>query len=146
MAVAGYLLIGQWLRKSLGFLTYTSIVYTSAGVFLLLVALVSHTPLAGFSGNTYLMFLLLALLPQLIGHTSLNWALRLVPATFVAVAVLGEPVGATLWALLILDEAPAAAEIGGGVLILAGIFVAMRSTQVTPGLALPRMPSGVGHE
>ena len=43
---------------------------------------------------------LLALAPQLVGHSSLNWSLRFVPATLVAVAVLGEPVGATFWAFL----------------------------------------------
>jgi drug/metabolite transporter (DMT)-like permease len=145
LAVAAYLLIGQRLRESLGFLSYASIVYSSAAVILLLVALARRVPLSGFSGSTYLMFLLLALLPQLVGHSSLNWALRFVPATFVAVAVLGEPVGATLWARLILDEVPATAEIVGGILILAGIFVAMRSMH-SDQAGLPRIPSGASHE
>jgi len=128
MAVAGYLLIGQRLRQGLGTLSYVSVAYASSGALLLVVTLVLRYPLSGFSGATYVMLVLLALVPQLLGHTSLNWSLRFVPATFVAIAVLGEPVGATLWAFLILDETPALTEMIGGILILAGIFVAMRST------------------
>jgi drug/metabolite transporter (DMT)-like permease len=82
------------------------------------------------------MMALLALVPQLIGHTSLNWSLRFVPATFVAVAVLGEPVGATIWAFVFLGEKPAAMEIIGSILILFGIFVAMRN-RVTIRLHIP---------
>jgi len=73
-----------------------------------------------------MMLVLLAVVPQLMGHMSLVWALRFVSATLVTIAVLGEPVGATILAYLILGEAPTWSEIVGGVLILTGIFVAFR--------------------
>ena len=129
LAVAGYLLIGRSLRRSIGLLSYASLTYSSAGIILLLAALTAGHSLVGYSVNTYLWMALLAVVPQLIGHSSLNWSLRFVSATLVTIAVLGEPVGATTLAYLILDEVPAWTEIGGAILILAGIFIAFRRSR-----------------
>ena len=129
LAVAGYMLIGRRLRQNIGILSYASLTYTSAGILLLLAAIIAGNPLAGYSSNTYLMLVLLAIVPQLLGHSSLNWSLRFVSATLVTIAVLGEPVGATIFAYLILDEVPTWTEIGGGILILAGIFFAFRKSR-----------------
>ncbi len=126
LAVAGYLLIGRRLRQDISLLSYSILVYGSAALMLLVAVLVCGYPLFDYSGNTYIMLVLLAVVPQLMGHMSLVWALRFVSATLVTIAVLGEPVGATLLAYLILGEAPTWSEIVGGVLILAGIFVAFR--------------------
>ncbi len=127
ITISGYLLIGQRLRTKLGTLSYVSLVYSTAAILLLIVTLASSYTLTGYSGKTYAMMVLLALVPQLIGHSSLNWSLRFVPATLVAVAVLGEPVGATIWAFIFLDEQPTVMEITGSILILLGIFMAMRN-------------------
>jgi len=125
LAMAGYLLTGRKLRQRLGLLTYIYIVYSLAGLLLLLATLALGYPLSGYSGTTYLMFVLLAIVPQLVGHSSLNWSLRFVSATVVTIAILGEPVAATIWAWLILKEAPSLTEVIGGTFILAGIFVAL---------------------
>jgi drug/metabolite transporter (DMT)-like permease len=126
LAVAGYLLIGRRLRQEISLLSYSILVYGSAALMLLVAVLVRGYPLFDYSGDTYIMLVLLAVVPQLMGHMSLVWALRFVSATLVTIAVLGEPVGATILAYLILGEAPTWSEIVGGVLILAGIFVAFR--------------------
>jgi len=133
LAVAGYLLIGRRLRQSIGLLSYASLAYSSAAVFLLLSTLAFGYSLVGYSTTTYVMFVLLAVVPQLIGHSSLNWSLRFVPATLVTIAVLGEPVVATALAFLILNEAPTLSEIGGGILILVGIFIAFRKSEMLWG-------------
>ena len=130
LAVTGYLLIGRRLRKSIGLLSYISLAYGSAAVLLLLSAFAFGYSLVGYSTNTYIMLILLAVVPQLIGHSALNWSLRLVPATLVAIAVLGEPVAATTFAFIILDEMPTLSEIIGGILILAGIFIAFRKSEI----------------
>jgi len=70
--------------------------------------------------------LLLALVPQLVGHTTYNWALRYLPASLVAIATLGEPVGSTILAYLFLQEDPGWLKVYGGALILAGIWLAVR--------------------
>ncbi len=130
LAVAGYLLIGRRLRQTTGLLSYACLVYSSAALILLLAALALGYRLSGYSATTYVMFVLLAVVPQILGHLSLNWSLRFMPATLVAIAVLGEPVGATALAFVILNEVPTVTQIGGGALILSGIFVAFRENKV----------------
>lgn len=137
VAVAGYLLIGRGLRKRMGLLVYIFLSYTAAAVFLLTAVLVTGQPLGGYAGDTYLMFLLLALGPQLLGHSSLNWALKYMPATMVTIAVLGEPVGATILAALMLGELPATLEIVGGMLILGGIVTAFSKGDASQGMTTP---------
>ena len=124
VAIAGNLLIGRKLRQKMSLLTYIFLTYASAAVILLVWSLIVGGSLTGYSGKTYLMFVLLALVPQLVGHSSFNWSLRFLPATMVTVAVLGEPVGATILGLAILNEIPSTFEIIGGVLILGGIVLA----------------------
>ena len=129
LAVAGYMLIGRKLRQNIGLLSYASLVYGTAAVLLLLSTLAFGYRLFGYSATTYMWLILLAVVPQVLGHSSLNWSLRFVSATLVTIAVLGEPVIATALAFLILHEAPTFTEVGGGILILAGIFVAFRKSK-----------------
>ncbi len=129
--IAGYLLIGRRLRRTIGILTYASLTYASAAIFLIAAVFITGDGFSGYSVSTYLMFVLLAFVPQLVGHTSLNWSLKFLPATMITIAVLGEPVLSTLLAYLILAEAPAITEIIGGILILGGIFLAFRNSGTT---------------
>jgi drug/metabolite transporter (DMT)-like permease len=69
--------------------------------------------------------LLLALIPQLIGHTTFNWALKYIPASMVAITILGEPVGSTILAFFILDEGLTSWKVMGGTLIFTGILIAL---------------------
>ena len=123
-AMAAYLLVGRSLRTTFRVVPYAAAVFSSAALMIAAVAVVSGVPVVGYSQKTYLMIVLLALVPQLMGHVSLNWALRFLPATMVTVAVLGEPVGASLLAIPVLSEVPTRVEVLGGVLILSGILVA----------------------
>ncbi len=126
MAVSGYWLIGRRLRRRLALIPYITLVYGFAAMTLLLAALVLRQPLTGFKTATYGWFLLLALIPQLLGHSSFNWALGHLPAAYVAVATLGEPVGAAFLAFLLLGETPSVLKLAAGALIMAGIFLALR--------------------
>jgi len=130
LSVSGYLLIGRKLRQNTGLLSYSCLVYSSAALFLLLAVFTLNYRLCGYSATTYVMFALLALVPQIVGHLSINWALGFVPATLVAIAVLGEPVGATALAFVILNESPTLSQIGGSILILSGIFVVFSRSKV----------------
>jgi drug/metabolite transporter (DMT)-like permease len=84
-------------------------------------------PLAGFSTVGYMLVILLAVGPQLIGHSAYNWALKYVSATFVTVTILAEPIGATLLAISLLAQVPEPIELSGAILILAGIYLAARA-------------------
>jgi len=124
LAAAGYFLIGRQLRARLSLLGYVFPVYATAAAALLIAALFSGAALSGYPTSTWLWMLLMALVPQIVGHSSLNWALRHLSATYVTLAVLGEPVGSSLLAWLVLGELPTLPAVIGGGLTLAGIFVA----------------------
>lgn len=126
VAVSGYLLIGRRLRKQLSLLAYIGLVYTTAAIVLLAMTIAMGANLLGYSPIGYLLIALLAAGPQLIGHTSYNWALKYVSATFVTVTLLAEPIGATLLAIPILAQVPSPIGILGGALILVGIYFAAR--------------------
>ncbi len=126
VAASGYLLVGRKMRKDQALLSYIFPVYSTAGLTLILLALVFRESFWGYSSTTTLYLLLLALVPQLIGHTTFNWALRYLPASAVAVATLGEPVGSTLLAYFVLDEGLTVWKVIGGMSIFAGILVALR--------------------
>ena len=126
IAAAGYLLLGRQVRSRMSLLPYISIVYTGAAVLLLASVTVAGDSFVGYSAETYLMLALVALVPQVLGHSSLNWALGYVSATLVAVSLMAEPVGATLLAWLILDETPPLTSVLGGIPILAGVYLALR--------------------
>jgi drug/metabolite transporter (DMT)-like permease len=130
-AVSGYLLIGRALRRRLSLLAYIWLVYSSAAIALIVVALVAQEPLWGFSPSALAFLLALALGPQLMGHSAFNWALKRVSATFVALAILGEPIGSSLLALLLFDEGFSRLQIAGFVLLLAGIYLGARNEQGT---------------
>ncbi|MBX6349986.1 MAG: DMT family transporter [Clostridia bacterium] len=130
--LAGYMLVGRRLRSRLDNATYTTWVYAFAAVALGLGARVAGVPLVPYPPREWAIFLALAVVPTLFGHTLFNWALEHVPAATVSVTNLGEPVGATLLAWLVLGELPTAAEAAGGAAILAGLVGFLRATSKPP--------------
>lgn len=126
IAVSGYMLIGRRLRRQLPVGLYVQAVYGVAGGALVLGALAAGSPLAGFPAAALVPLVLLALGPQLLGHTSFNWALRYLSAPFVAVVVLAEPIVATLLAWLILGEALTPGRLLAAGVILGGIYLVAR--------------------
>jgi drug/metabolite transporter (DMT)-like permease len=125
--VAGYLLIGRKLRDRVSLITYTFLVYGSAAVFLLILILAMGLPLNGYQPHIWGLFLLMAIFPQLIGHSTYNWALKYMSAVVVSIVALGEPIGATILGFLLLKETPHILEIIGGVILLFGIWIATRN-------------------
>ena len=126
ITVAGYMIIGRRLRPHLSLLSYTTVVYGMAAITLLLINLVGGNPLVGYSVIAFALFITMALIPQFLGHSSFNWALGFLPAAFVSLAALSEPVGATILAALIFQELPGPIVIAGSVLILTGVYLGSR--------------------
>jgi drug/metabolite transporter (DMT)-like permease len=124
---AGYMIIGRRLRPGLSLVSYVFVVYGVAALVLLGLVGLAGLPLTGYAPTTYMWFAALAVIPQLVGHSSLNWALRYLPASFVSVSLLGEPIGSIILAFIFLAESPTSMELAGGVLILMGIFLASRN-------------------
>jgi drug/metabolite transporter (DMT)-like permease len=126
--VSGYLLIGRRVRAHISLPAYTFIVYGVSAVTLIILALGTQQALFGpFKPLTYILFLALAVVPQILGHSTYNWALRYLPAAFVSVMLLGEPVGSSILAYFILGEQPGVFELAGGLLILIGIGLASKT-------------------
>ncbi len=126
-AVTGYLIIGRKLRAGMSLVPYIFLVYGMASIALIVIMFVSGNTPFGYAPKAYGWILLLAILPQLVGHSTYNWALKYLPAALVAVTTLGEPIGSAILAFFLLNETPAITTIIGGVLILAGIYLASRN-------------------
>ncbi len=122
-----YVIMGRKLRHGLSLLGYVYPVYFTAALILTAIALIAGYRLLSFSLQTYLFIFLLAIGPQIIGHTGFNWALAYLPAPVVAMTILGEPVGTTVLATIILRQPPSMFEIAGGALILFAIYLAATS-------------------
>ena len=125
-----YYVAARWLRATKDLLPYITVIYGLTAAVLLAGALLAGAPLASYDGATWGALALLALGPTILGHSALNYALRYLRAYEVNVAILGEPIGAALWAVLLLGELPGAATLVGGASILAGIFLAQRRRPV----------------
>ncbi|MFW6000286.1 MAG: DMT family transporter [Halorubrum sp.] len=123
VAAAGYVLAGRSLRQRISLIPYVTVVYGVCAVALLAFVLAAGYPLAGYPAREWLLFAGLAAGPGLLGHTVLNWALAHLESSVVSVSLLGEPVGATLLAAVLLSEAPTPATVAGGCVVLAGIYV-----------------------
>ena len=126
MAASGYLLVGRALRARVSLTAYIWLAYSTAAALLLATAIAIGVSIMSLPSAAWMFMVALALGPQLIGHTTFNWALRRLTATFVAVAILGEPVGAAILAWLFFEEGFTPLQLIGFVLLLAGIYVASR--------------------
>ncbi|NLX47136.1 MAG: EamA family transporter, partial [Euryarchaeota archaeon] len=68
-----------------------------------------------------LIFLALAVVCTIFGHTVYNWSLRYLPAPVISTSLLGEPILASLLALLLLGEIPAWTVVLAAPLVLVGV-------------------------
>jgi len=127
VSMAGYLLLAREAQRSLGYLSFVSLAWCSAAAVLWIAVLAGKVQWSGFDGQTWWMFAGLALVSQVIGHGGYNWSLRVLPPAVVAIALTGEPVVASLFAWLLLDEVPGAATLAGGALVMAAILLVVRS-------------------
>ena len=121
---SGYLVVGSKLREEMDVLSYTSMVYTFSAFFLLIASISLGLPFAGYKQSSYFYMVLLAIIPQLIGHTAFNWALKHLKASMVAITILGEPIGASILAYIILGETIRSFQSIGIILIFLAIIIA----------------------
>jgi drug/metabolite transporter (DMT)-like permease len=136
VAVSAYLLTGRSVAARFSLLVYVTLVYAAAAIALLLVAAVAGLPLWGYSEAAWWALAGLAVGPQLVGHTAFNWSLRRLSPTFVALAILGEPVGSAILAGLLFAEVPSALQAAAFFVLLCGIVIAAlgeRRSAAAPG-------------
>jgi drug/metabolite transporter (DMT)-like permease len=135
VTAALYYLAGRRLRQMLDLWPYVGLVYSACLVTLVLIALAIGAPFLVQPPRELAIFAALALGPMMLGHTGFNWALRWLPAYVVTLATLGEPVGATLLAAVIpgIQEVPSLGTLIGGLIIVAGVVLAIRPSRERAG-------------
>ena len=123
---AGYMIVGRKIRKEISNQSTIIVVYAIAGISLLLVSLLTKQPLTEIDFQGFKWLVILALVPQITGHSLLSWALGKLPAAYVSLSLLGEPIGSAILAVLFLRENPSILEVLGSAVILFGIYWANR--------------------
>lgn len=125
---AGYIIIGRSVRAKMSLVPYIFVVYGMAAIVLIMLMFGTGQSPLGYAPQTYGWMLALAIVPQLLGHSTFNWALGYLPASLVSITLLGEPIGSIILAYFLLNESPTLLELLGGTLILVGIYVASQRT------------------
>lgn len=130
IAVAGYLLLGRVAqRRGLALDAYAGVAYAVAALVLLPLPWLFGASYVAYPPSTFLWVALLALVPQLIGHTGINYAMRHLDPTRVATATLLEPIGAGLLAYLVFAETPTAVTLVGATVLLTGVLLTVRTSR-----------------
>lgn len=124
--VSGYLLIGRRLRGSVDLTGYTFTAYGMSALVLIVASMVARVPFYPYPWRDWVLMFALAAVCTVLGHTVFNWALRYIQASVVSVSILGEPIGAIVWAALFLHENPTVRQMIGGTLIFAGLYIFTR--------------------
>lgn len=128
IAVTAYFLLGQRLRRSLSLMTYTFIVYSISSIALLLYNVVLKNDFIHYSSKHWLLFLTLAIVPTFLGHTLFNWALKWLSTSTISMAIVFEPIGATVLAYFILGEIVTSSQWLGGTIVIFGLLLFIVST------------------
>ena len=127
LSFAGYLAAGERARACLTTAEYTLIAYATCALSLVPVALVTGSPLAGYSAVTWAQLVAITVSAQLLGHTLLNAVLPRVGGTAIALALLFEVPGATLVAWVWPGQAPSPLVVPGTAMMLAGLAIVLRA-------------------
>lgn len=121
--ITAYLLFGQHVRKKHSLTAYTFIVYGISTVTLFFYCVLLQYPLVRYSYNDWVCFILLALIPTLLGHSLFNWSLKWISTNVISVTILFEPIGAIILAYIFLGESVITSQIIGGMIIISGILL-----------------------
>jgi drug/metabolite transporter (DMT)-like permease len=124
IAAGTYILGGRKVRRSIPLVPYVFIVYSICSICLLTASIIISAPLYPLPLREYELFILMAIVPTIMGHTFYNYALKYVKAQIVSVSLLGEPIGSSILAYFLLQEPAPQFTIIGGCLILPGIYLA----------------------
>ncbi|ERN41193.1 putative permease, DMT superfamily [Rubidibacter lacunae KORDI 51-2] len=130
-AASAYFLLGREAQRcGLGIGNYVAIAYSTAALLLLPLPWLFGGRYTGHPSSVYFYILAMAIVSQIGGHTSFNWAVRWISPTLVALAILFEPVGSSLLGFVVFGEVPAPAVLFGAIVLLLGVGLAVRGSQM----------------
>lgn len=131
-AVAVYLIVGRKMRSGLSLTPYIFMVYGVGAITSIIIILITGTPFTGLSSAGYGWVVLVAVMPQLIGHSSLNYALAYLPATIVSLSTQTEPILSAIGAYLVFGELPSDIQaIGGGIILVGVVFATINNKKAS---------------
>jgi drug/metabolite transporter (DMT)-like permease len=125
MASLYFLLGREAQRRGLGIGSYVVVAYSTGALVLLPLPLIVGSNYVGYPVAVYAYILLMAVLSQVVGHTTLNWAVRWISPTLVTLAILFEPVGSSFLGYLIFNEVPGLLVLVGAGVLLSGVAIAI---------------------
>lgn len=128
IAAGLYIMGGRYLRKHISVITYAFVVYAAGSVVLFFITLLSHSPFFGISSKDLGIIALMALISGIFGHTLYNWSLAHLRASVASVALLGEPIASSIFALIIpwINQIPSVYTLIGGLIVLSGIYLTVQ--------------------
>lgn len=135
VAFAVYLVIGRGVRAKLPLVPYIWLVYGWAAIFLSAVVIAARLPIVGYSAQGYFWLVAMAIFAQLIGHSSFNYALGYLSATFIGIATQMESIGGAVAAFVLFRETPLPLQFVGSLLILLGVGAATLGQRDIPNEA-----------
>lgn len=121
--ITAYLMFGQTVRKRVTLITYTFVVYSVSSLTLLVYVLLKKEPLAPYPTSDWIYFLLLAIVPTLFGHSLFNWSVKWLSASVISMAILLEPIGATILAYYLLNETLSQSQVMGGLIVMGALTI-----------------------
>jgi drug/metabolite transporter (DMT)-like permease len=132
--ITAYFLFGQTVRKRISSITYTFLVYSISTLTLFFYVLIKGESFGPYPTVDWSLFLLLAVFPNLLGHSLFNhslfnWSLKWISTTTISMAILLEPVGATILAYYILNEKVLWTQTAGGIIILIALVYFLQDEQ-----------------
>ncbi len=133
IAAGIYILGGRKMRRNISVGPYAFVVYSISTIVLLLLCLFFNASITNVSFKDFEILIIMAFVAGILGHTLYNWSLKKVRAALASVALLGEPVGSTLWAFVIpwISQIPSKYTLFGGCFILLGIYLTAQKNQKT---------------
>lgn len=123
--ITGYLLFGQDVRKRLSLMTYTMVVYSVSTITLFFYVLFMSQSFWPYESIDWFWFVMLAIVPNLLGHTLFNWSLKWVSTNAISIAILFEPIDAAILAFFIFNESLILSQVIGGVIVILRIALFM---------------------
>lgn len=133
-----YLTVARALKDALPARSYVALVYTSAAIVALPLAILGVAPSA-FRPPLHgaLAIAAIALIPTVLGHTAVQIASRSLPPAIVALVSPGETLGAIAIGVALFGATPTATEMAGGMIILAGTGLSLAPKRLAPRSTSP---------
>lgn len=127
---AGHLLLGREVQhRGLGLWRWTAVVTGIGAVAVLPLAVLTAPGDGPYPAGFWLGAVALALVPQMVGHSSFTWAVRWMSPTLVSVVILLEPLASTTGAVVLFDEVPGGLVVVGGLVLVAGVALTTLAEQ-----------------